>query len=224
MSQQPDPSLSNDELSMNQLANLVTLAKSGDAQATENLFDQFRGYLLLIANEELGRDLQGKFGASDFVQETMLIAHHKFQQFRGESVAELKGWLRQILRNDLHRVRKKYSNARRNEPSRALATGNPKAHTSPVDHQLTPQSNALIREEARILEAAMARLPEKYRTAIRLREWEDLSYPEIGRRMKTTEEAARKLCHRAMAKLEGLLKQVLDESQAASKPKDGCRT
>jgi RNA polymerase sigma-70 factor, ECF subfamily len=222
MSDAPHPPLSEDEILMNKMASLVTLAKAGDLQATENLFNQFRGYLLLIANEEIGRDIQGKFGASDFVQETMLIAHHKFKQFRGESVEELKGWLRQILRNDLHRVRKKFSAAQQRDLRRELPIDNSEARINPIDQQNTPQSSALIKEEAKILEISMLRLPENYRTAIRLREWEELSYPEIGKRMGTTEEAARKLCIRAMTKLEGFLKQVLDESRPAHDPQDNC--
>jgi RNA polymerase sigma-70 factor (ECF subfamily) len=215
MSKNPDSENFQGEEFMNGIANLVLQAKTGDKVAAENLFAQFRGYLLLIANQEVGQDLQGKFGASDFVQETMLIAYRMFPQFRGETVEELKGWLRQILRNDLHRVRTKFSKSRKREIGRELAWDDSEAFANPVDQQLTPQSNALVNEEARMLESAMAQLPENYRTAIRLREWEELSYPEIGRKMGTTEEAARKLCVRAMAKLEAALKQVMDQSQTA---------
>jgi RNA polymerase sigma-70 factor, ECF subfamily len=198
---------------MNNIAHLVSLAKTGDKAAEENLFAQFRGYLLLIASEEVGHELQGKFGASDFVQETMLIAHRKFQQFRGESAAELKGWLRQILRNDLNRVRKRFSRTMKRDLGREFPLND--AVVNPPDQQLTPHSSALIREETNLLELAMMQLSEKYRTAIRFREWEDLSYSEIAQRMGTTEEAARKWCARGMFKLEAVLKQMVDPSQTA---------
>jgi RNA polymerase sigma-70 factor (ECF subfamily) len=220
MSNDPEYDHFRDEEFMNSIAELVSLAKTGDQAATEHLFAQFRGYLLLIANEEVGHDLQGKFGASDFVQETMLIAHRKFQQFRGESAEELKGWLRQILRNDLNRIRRKFSTAKKRDIGRELALDDSAMLLSPIDQQHTPQSNALIKEEAIILETAMSRLPENYRTAIRLREWEELSYPEIGKRMGTTEEAARKLCLRAMIKLEDSLKQVMEASRSVESASD----
>lgn len=198
---------------MNRIARVMSQARAGDRAAIDDLFAQFRGYLLLIANEELGRDLQGKFGASDFVQETLLIAHRKFEQFQGQTAEEFKGWLRQILRNDLQRIRRKYSGTQKRNHRREHRLDGSVQITNPTDPHPTPQAKAIVREEAKLLEIAMSKLPPHYRTAVKLREWEDQSYAEVGQQMGTTEEAARKLCSRAMAKLEEILKQVMDESK-----------
>jgi RNA polymerase sigma-70 factor (ECF subfamily) len=189
---------------------LIRLARSGDEQALGILVNQCRDYLLLIANEELDQNLQGKFGASDFVQETMLIAHKKFDQFRGQSPAELKGWLRQILRNDLNRARRQFVDAHRRDIKRERTMDDSQLQPLPLaDDSNTPRTDAMVQEEARLLREAMAQLPENYRLAVQLREWDELSFPEIGMRMSISEEAARKLCRRAMDKLEQLLKPIM---------------
>jgi RNA polymerase sigma-70 factor (ECF subfamily) len=45
--------------------------------------------------------LQSKIDASDIVQQTMLDAFAKRDQFRGSTDGELLAWLRQILKNNL---------------------------------------------------------------------------------------------------------------------------
>ena len=55
--------------------------------------ERFRSYLRLLARLHLESCLQGKLDPSDVVQETLLKAHEKIDQFRGGSDAELAGWL-----------------------------------------------------------------------------------------------------------------------------------
>ncbi len=225
MSQQPAPDPINPEpYPPNQSATagdssvpfmqLVLAAQNGDPTALGQLIEQCRDYLLLIANEDISPELHGKFGASDFVQETMMIAHQKFPQFRGQTPAELKGWLRQILRNDLLRARRRFVTAQSRDVWREQRLDDSqRPNLSIKDANDTPSTAALAAEEARILKEAMARLPENYRRAIWLREWEDRSYPEIGAQLGISEEAARKLCRRALDKLEDFLKPFWSTSE-----------
>src|SRR5688572_9086596 len=64
-------------------------------------FQQYRSYLYLLARSHIGRRNQSRLDPSDIVQQTLLHAHQKQSQFRGASEAELLGWLRQILANNL---------------------------------------------------------------------------------------------------------------------------
>ena len=63
--------------------------------------ESFRNYLRLLARTGVDASLQGKADPSDVVQEVLLKAHQGFDQFRGQTEAELAGWLRQILANTL---------------------------------------------------------------------------------------------------------------------------
>ncbi len=70
--------------------------------------DGCRQYLLLIANEMIGPELQAKFGASDLVQDTFNEAQRHLAGFRGTSSAEMRAWLREILECRLSNVRRAY--------------------------------------------------------------------------------------------------------------------
>jgi RNA polymerase sigma-70 factor, ECF subfamily len=194
-------------------AELMAAARSGDDAALSALVGECRDYLLLIANKGLDQGLQAKLGASDHVQETLLAAHQNLGQFRGQTPEEFRGWLRQILLNDMHQARRRYFGTGQRDVQREQSINDSVARPGPlVDAQLTPGSDAVVREEARLLEEALAQLPENYRQVIRLRDWDELTFPQVGERMGISEEAARKLWRRAILKLESLLGPPEDDS------------
>ncbi|HEV2947102.1 MAG TPA: hypothetical protein VGX70_06985, partial [Gemmataceae bacterium] len=59
--------------------------------------ERCREYLHLLARLHLDHRLQGKLDPADVVQQTLMRAHEKRDQFRGRTYAELTAWLRQIL-------------------------------------------------------------------------------------------------------------------------------
>src|SRR5262249_21935157 len=76
-------------------------ARGGSPEALGRVLEACRGYLLLVAERELAPDLRAKGGASDLVQETFLEAQRDFADFRGDTEAEFRAWLRRLL---LHNV------------------------------------------------------------------------------------------------------------------------
>jgi RNA polymerase sigma factor (sigma-70 family) len=70
----------------------------------------------------------------------------------------------------------------------------------------TPRTDALATEEAERLQMAMDQLREEHREVIRLRNWQDLSFVQIGEQMARSPDAARKLWTRAVMNLQGFLK------------------
>src|SRR5262245_33230371 len=61
--------------------------------------ERYRAYLHLLARLNLPRRLRGVLSASDVAHDTILKAHSKRAQFRGQTAAEYRAWLQRILAN-----------------------------------------------------------------------------------------------------------------------------
>jgi RNA polymerase sigma-70 factor (ECF subfamily) len=180
------------------------LAKAGNTAALAALLEAWRGYLLAVANDELGSDLRAKVGASDLVQETLIAANDKFALFRGTSEAELLAWLKVILLNKMTNVTRAFreTEKRRVDMEEILSPG----ELNQLLESANPLDRMIVREKWERLDAAVARLPPVYRQVIQLRSMQQLSFVEIGERIGRTEEAARKLWSRAVDFLSKLLR------------------
>src|SRR5262245_61667341 len=86
----------------------LAAARAGSPQALGQALEMCRGYLLLVAERQLGTDLRAKGGASDLVQETFLEAQRDFRQFAGTSQEELRAWLQRLLLNNLGNFARRY--------------------------------------------------------------------------------------------------------------------
>jgi RNA polymerase sigma-70 factor (ECF subfamily) len=162
--------------------------------------------LLAVANRELEPGLQPKAGASDIVQEAFLEAHRIFGRFQGRSRDELLAWLRAILLNKLADFDRHYRGTDKRRIDRevaweaAAAPAGPLAAVGP-----SPSSAAVEDEEARKLRAALERLPPHYRQVLVWRQWDELPFEEIARRLGKSTDAARMLWWRALEQLRGEL-------------------
>jgi len=159
-----------------------------------------RDYLLLLANAELEIDLHRKIVASDVVQETLIKAKNELDAFRGESGAEFVGWLRAILKNDIRQVRRSFSGTAKRELNREQPLSAMPNEATAVDK--TPSVQMMLDEQSALLNAAMQRLPEKHYEVIRLRNWDQMKFEEIGEKLNCSGEAARKLWARAIFALQ----------------------
>src|SRR6516164_1319300 len=63
--------------------------------------EDHRDYLRLLVRLQIGPRLRAKLDASDVVQQAILLAHERRDQFRGRTEAEWLAWLRAILANAL---------------------------------------------------------------------------------------------------------------------------
>jgi RNA polymerase sigma-70 factor (ECF subfamily) len=193
-------------MNQEQFRELLKLAREGSAHALGELIEGNQRYLLLIANQDVNANLQAKIGASDVVQETLAAAHQNIDKFKGHSPEELKGWLRAILKNQILALTRQYSAAKRD-----VRREGPVSDAAPMrDLRPTPRTTAADLEEARRLRQAMERLSAEHRRVIMLRNWEQLEFAEVGRRMNRSVEAVKKLWARAFSNLK---KELIRETQ-----------
>ena len=185
---------------------LLKQARAGDRNAIGQLVDRWRDYLLLIANEDLDQEIQGKVGPSDIVQQSMLAAQAKIADFRGANETEFRAWVRRIVCNNLADARRHYKTVKGRDIKRERKSDESAIIAPPlVDAANTPGTEAVKKERADILKQAMQNLPENYRQVIHLRNWDEIPFTEIGRVMGCSEEAARKLWYRAVMRLEEII-------------------
>jgi RNA polymerase sigma-70 factor (ECF subfamily) len=185
---------------------LIDRARGGDAAAVANLLESYRNYLGMLARTWVTRSLQGKGDASDLVQETLLKAHERFDQFRGRTEPEIAVWLRQILARCLADFGRRFQREGRqvnherslesllNESSVAMG----RMLSASVS---SPSQSASRRELSVVLADALADLSPDHREVIWLRSLQELDWDEIGRRLNRTARAARMLWTRALQEL-----------------------
>jgi RNA polymerase sigma-70 factor (ECF subfamily) len=185
---------------------LLSAARAGSREALGQVLEGCRNYLLLIAERELDTDLRAKGGASDLVQQTFLEAHKDFDHFAGNTSDELRAWLRRMLLNNVANFTRHYRDAAKRCVGREQALAGPDSAADPAAQLAadtpTPSVQMMASEQAQALQRALERLPEDYRRIVVLRYQEQLSFPEIGRLMDRTENAARLLWLRAVERLE----------------------
>ncbi len=185
---------------------LFDLARNGSRHALGEVLETCRNYLLMVANRELGENLQAKIGASDVVQETFVQAQQVFDRFQGTSDGELLAWLVRILEHKLAQTRTRFAGTQMRDVGREIPLdgGAPSGpfvvHVAAVD--ASPSSIVARAEETQRLTAALGRLPVDQQRAIELRNFERRSFGELAIELHRSEDAARKLWLRAVARLQ----------------------
>jgi RNA polymerase sigma-70 factor (ECF subfamily) len=172
--------------------------------------ERFRDYLLVLARVQLGPASRTKLEASDVVQQTLLEAHRKRDQFRGGSEAEMAGWLRQLLAFNLADAvraagRAKRDVARERSLEAALDASSARLGAMLAADQSTPSMAAGRHEDAVLLAHALTQLPEHQRRALILRHCQGCSLEEISRELGRTPAAVAGLLKRGLHELRVLL-------------------
>lgn len=181
----------------------LQLAQRGHVEALGRVLELCRRYLLQIANSELDSRLQAKLGASDVVQETFLEAQRIFHRFQGDSLDELRAWLRAILLNKMADEDRHFRGTAKRSLEKEVALGTPGAGlVDPEFPAPTPSHVLMQREQALALTEALERLPAHYRQVIIWRQIEDLSFEQIAERLERSVDAVRKLWWRAIQQLQ----------------------
>jgi RNA polymerase sigma-70 factor (ECF subfamily) len=171
-----------------------------DVLRLEEALESCRRFLLAAAIEELPPHLAAKGGASDLVQQTFAQAVTSEHQFRGRTLAELRAWLRAILRTEAAVFRRRFLQTAARDVRREVAIDGSLAQ----DTQ-TPVTAVLQSEQSERVAQALTQLPPEQYQAVVFRMEDELSFSEIGERLGKSEEAARKLFTRALDRLRGRL-------------------
>lgn len=163
---------------------LIESVLSGRTDAFAELVTPHLTSLTRLARMRLRND----FEAEDAVQQAVLLALDNLGQFRRQ--ASFKTWISKITSNEIIHLRR----------GKAVASVTPLHQTridKIADTQSLPDIQLQKRQEAASLHRALARLPEKYRVVIELRDLHELSVATTARSLSLTVAAVKTRHHRA---------------------------
>lgn len=171
---------------------LVERAKSGDSDALNRLFARFLPSLRRWASGRLPRWSRDLMDTDDLVQETVVRAVKRIDNFESRHEGALQAYLRQAIVN---RIRDEVRRAKRS-PAPAVLDENAS------DPGASPLEAAIGEEALQRYEAALARLRPEEREAIIARVEMDGSYQDVAQALgKPSADAARMAVSRALVRL-----------------------
>lgn len=150
---------------------LVAASMGGDAESFNQLILRWERPIYALAYRTIGREEE----ARDVCQETFLRAYRALPRFRGQ--AKFSSWLYRIALNLCRDWMRRERRAPMMQPPEDVDLMDMAAATEPSE---SIEDLVARRDLTRLVEQAMARLPEEQRTAIVLKEYHGLTFQEIA--------------------------------------------
>ena len=168
-----------------------------DNEAIDRLYQRYAPRLLSYIRLKIGRRLREKMESGDILQAALLKSYQHLDEFRGSNGRALMAWLAKIAEREIV-DRADYHGRQR----RAAGLESPIDDRSEIAARVrSALSQVILNERASELEAAIESLSDAHREVILLRKFEELSFPDISRRLGKSEDACRMLFARAMTAL-----------------------
>lgn len=192
---------------------LLAGAKQGDSAAVNNLMDRHRDSLRRMVQMRLDHKVQRRVDVSDVVQDVLVEANRRLQDYLANPVMPFHLWLRQIAQDriiDAHR-RHRGSAKRSVDKEQPLLVAGADDHSTMqlvaqlCDPQMTPGALATQAEMVQAVERAITKLNDQDCEIIIMRHFEQLSNQEIAQALGLTEPAASMRYLRAIKRLRELL-------------------
>ena len=181
---------------------LVERVQQGDKRAFDALVLKYQSRVIKV----ITRYLRDPVEALDLAQEAFIKAYRALPNFRGESA--FYTWLYRIAIN----TAKNHVVAQgRRPPMDDVEASEAEFYEGPsaLKDTATPESMVLRDEIERVVYEAIEALPEDLKTAITLRELEDMSYEEIAEVMNCPIGTVRSRIFRAREAIDKKLKPLL---------------
>jgi len=154
---------------------LVEGLRNGEERAYEVLIADFQQPIYNLVS----RLLSDSADACDVVQEVFLKIFRKIGAFRGDS--SLKTWIYRIAVNEAYNYQRWFSRHRRQEVGLESEEEGCLSYSQTLpDPGRSPHDCVADQERHALVEAALNRLNPSFRTAVVLRDIEELSYEEIA--------------------------------------------
>jgi RNA polymerase sigma-70 factor (ECF subfamily) len=201
-------------------AELLAGAKAGDADAGPQALERHREALRRMVQMRLDRRVQQRIDVSDVVQDVIIEASQRLDDYLKNPAMPFHLWLRHMARDriiDMHR-RHRVSAKRSVDREQQLVVNAAQDHSTIeivaqiCDRQMTPAAAATMRELAVRFEAAIEQLDEHDREVVLMRHFEQLSNQEVAQALNLSEPAASMRYLRAIRRLRQLIGENADDA------------
>lgn len=181
---------------------LIREIKDGNVQLYAELMARYERKILSFIYHML-KNTQLEMMAEDLCAETFFKAYRSLHSFR-EVEASFSTWLYTIARNTVLSEMRKQKNA-----SVSLEDSGIIPRTQSPDSM--PEETMLRREKVTMVREAINNLPEKQRSALILREYDQLDYQEIANILGQTVSSVKSLLFRARTSVKMQLASYITE-------------
>ncbi|HEY0827040.1 MAG TPA: sigma-70 family RNA polymerase sigma factor [Bacilli bacterium] len=168
---------------------LIREIKDGNVQLYSELVSRYERKILAFIYHML-KTSRLEAMSEDLCQETFYKAYRSLQTFR-EVEASFSTWLYTIARNTVLSELRKQKNGK--------VSLEQSGYTPQTAFETLPEQTMLRNEKVFMVRDAINNLPEKQRSALILREYEQLDYQEIANILEQTVSSVKSLLFRARA-------------------------
>ncbi len=193
---------------------LLTAAHSGDADARNQLLERHRDALRRMVGMRMDRGLQRRVDASDIVQDVLVEASRRLNDYLESAGMPFQLWLRHLAHDRLIDAHRRHHAARRSidreQPLDFAAHSDKSAFDLAAlvrDRELTPAAAATHHELEMRFQAAIETLDDNDREVVLMRHFEQLSNKDVALSLEISESAAGMRYLRAMRRLRAMLQE-----------------
>ncbi len=190
---------------------LMVRAKNGEVNARHALLDLHRKDLRRMVEARLDRRISVRVDASDVVQDTLIDAWRRMDDYLEDRPLPFLSWLRQIANERVIDTHRRHVTSQRRGIGREIAEAQVSNESAVLlANRLfandTSPSNHLVRKEFHIrLKEAIISLPTKDREVLLMRHIDQLGTDEIAESLGITQGAVKARLLRALLRLRGVL-------------------
>jgi RNA polymerase sigma-70 factor (ECF subfamily) len=190
---------------------LVDRAGRGDQAARLRLLGHYRDYLRRLVAKRLDRRLAARIDASDVVQEILVTADRRLDDYFREPAVPFSVWLRQIAADRiveahrLHVASQKRSVTREDHGAKVPDQSSPELVSRLLADDTSPSNRLMRKENQQQIREAIAALPAKDQDVLVMRHLEQKSTAEIAAKLGLSEGAVKARLMRGLVRLRAAL-------------------
>ena len=200
---------------------LLADARDGDGDAVNQLLERHRDAVRKMIDLRMDQVLKRRVDASDIVQEVMIEANRRLNNFLENPVMPFHLWLRQMAKDRLIDAHRRHRGAARRSMDREqplVAAAHDESSLDLIaqlkDQELTPAAAATWQELQRRFQDACEQLDSTDQEIVLMRHFEQLSNAEAASALELSPQAASMRYLRAMRRLRELMDGVEGEGTA----------